>query len=289
MNASWDGEVSHTIVCSAFFLYFRAQVLVSDILPRVQSRFLNHRHAISFLHHFNITATDVNRVIRKVASIVPWVDSLNIPAYDRDGVIERSLLSKDGLHLSFQGTYHVASVIRDRVLNALHSRDIQSLQTIMTKTTIQPSAKLVSEVKETIPSQLTVKTEHLPDSVSKVDETIGYQLSVEKESMPGCVSEVATSIQSPPPTKHEPLPKFVVEVVETVGLCCFPTAANETFVQTQIEPVTEVGKPIQRQPAFKNKTDNQSLTCDDQSVYRQIGGGNVEPSLKEGDTFSSYE
>ena len=208
------------------FLYFRAQVLVSDILPRVQSRFLNHRHAIIFLHHFNITATDVNRVIRKVASIVPWVDSLNIPACDRDGVIERSLLSKDGLHLSFQGTYHVASAIRDRVLNALHSRAIQSLQTITTITTIQPSAKLVSEVKETVPSQLTVKTEHLPESVSKVDETIGYQLSVEKESMPGCVSEVARSIQSPPPTKHEPLPKFVGEVVETVGLLLFSNCSK---------------------------------------------------------------
>ena len=39
--------------------------------------------------------------------------------FEKNGEIQKHLLSRDGLHLSFKGTRYVSSVIRDSVVNCL--------------------------------------------------------------------------------------------------------------------------------------------------------------------------
>ena len=127
--------------------------MVGDILPRLQSRFYQHHHTASFLNHFNFTAYTVNRVLCTVASIIPWVHCINFPAFIENGVIQNQLLSRDGLHLSFQGTRYVAHVIRDRVLYTMRTKVVSGV-----KTRHEPTTKSADNNQASRQNQPTTKS-----------------------------------------------------------------------------------------------------------------------------------
>ena len=214
-----------------FSVDFRAQVLVSDILPRVQSRFKNQQHPQSFLDLFNFTASDVNRVLGEVEKIVPWIKCVNFPAFVESGKIDTKLLSRDGLHLSFRGTSYVSSVIRNSVRKSLGSQATLSKEQPTGQN--PPISELQSENRET--------TSH---PTTEVRQTTGQPTTDVRKTTSQPTTDVRTETTSQPTT----------DVRKT-------TSQPSTNVRrTTSQPTTNVRKTATHPTTNKRKTTSQPTT-----------------------------
>ncbi len=103
---------------------------MSGILPRGDNNFPNARQDASFVSAFNSVARDVNERLRDVERVVPWVKFVNHEEFtDSNGRTRRHMLSRDGLHLSPEGTMSVASRLEHELI-----RDIDApRRTVSTK------------------------------------------------------------------------------------------------------------------------------------------------------------
>ena len=104
--------------------YYRVTVMVCGILPRDQNLHHNGRRLSSdFLMKVNEVAAEVNRCLRRVEQNVPWMKFVDIPGFISSSGINRSLLARDGLHLSYKGTDHTVKVIESAVQLQLKVRE----------------------------------------------------------------------------------------------------------------------------------------------------------------------
>lgn len=95
------------------------RIVLSAILPRVQSGYDNNRRSEDFLNRFNNIANEVNQTLRRATQSMDRITFVEFPRYIVQGEIQRHLLSKDGLHLSFEGTEYVVSTIEDQIFRTL--------------------------------------------------------------------------------------------------------------------------------------------------------------------------
>lgn len=98
---------------------YRCRILLSAILPRAQSGFDNNRRSDDFLTRFNNIANEVNQTLRRATQSMSRISFVEFPQYIVNGEVQRHLLSKDGLHLSFEGTEHVVSNIEDQIFRTM--------------------------------------------------------------------------------------------------------------------------------------------------------------------------
>ena len=106
-------------ITNVVFFNSSCRILVSAILPRAQSGFDNNRRSEAFLNQFNNIANEVNDTLRRATRSMDRITFVEFPQYVVHGEVQRRLLSKDGLHLSFEGTEHVVSSIEDQIFRAL--------------------------------------------------------------------------------------------------------------------------------------------------------------------------
>ena len=101
--------------------------MLSEILPRAQNEFEGQHLCDSFLNDFNSIASGVNSLIEQRAFLCPWLRVISYKRFFlRDGSIDRTMLSRDGLHLSIKGTKTVASVIQKAVIDFIQEEEIKS-------------------------------------------------------------------------------------------------------------------------------------------------------------------
>ena len=89
-----------------------AKVIVSEVLPRSQNKFPGGHLSKKFLTDWNRDATSVNFGIIGLAAETPWLEVLTHEEFHTAYGVASCLLSRDGLHLSFDGTHQVAENIR---------------------------------------------------------------------------------------------------------------------------------------------------------------------------------
>ncbi|XP_052268751.1 uncharacterized protein LOC127870135 [Dreissena polymorpha] len=92
-----------------------ATILISELLPRARNRFNGNGYRQDFLEHWNYDAGVVNKLLREFASKVPWVRVIEHPEFHTMFGANVYLLSRDGLHLTIDGTNTVASNIETAV------------------------------------------------------------------------------------------------------------------------------------------------------------------------------
>ncbi|KAL4233383.1 hypothetical protein ACF0H5_008064 [Mactra antiquata] len=81
-----------------------ATVFISEILPRSQNQFIGCNLRPEYLVKWNRDATTVNTLLNQRVQSVLWIRLIRHPEFHTTTGPRRSLLSRDGLHLSFQGT-----------------------------------------------------------------------------------------------------------------------------------------------------------------------------------------
>jgi len=87
-----------------FFYFSRCIILISSILPRGNST-LSHKTGPSLLQNLNNKATYVNECLQTITKSNRSIHSIDNSDFSlQDGRVNRQLLSRDGLHLSFSGT-----------------------------------------------------------------------------------------------------------------------------------------------------------------------------------------
>ena len=98
---------------------YSCRILLSAILPRTQSGFDTNRRSEDFLNKFNNIANEVNQTLSRATQSMDRIQFIEFPQYIVSGEIQRHLLSKDGLHLSFEGTEYVVSSIENQIFRSL--------------------------------------------------------------------------------------------------------------------------------------------------------------------------
>lgn len=97
--------IQYTSITYIFFHFFsRCVILISSILPRGNST-LSHKTSPSLLQNLNNKAKYVNACLQTITNSnrsIHFID--NSDFFLQDGRVNRQLLSRDGLHLSFSGT-----------------------------------------------------------------------------------------------------------------------------------------------------------------------------------------
>lgn len=97
--------------------------MISGILPRAQNDFPGKQLSDGFLERFNRIASEVNDRLRHFANIYSQLWYTDHPEFVVDELINRQLLSRDGLHLSFRGTEDVFRTIC-RTISFIEKRKI---------------------------------------------------------------------------------------------------------------------------------------------------------------------
>ena len=97
--------IQYTSITYIFFHFFsRCVILITSILPRGNST-LSHKTSPSLLQNLNNKAKYVNECLQTITNSnrsIHFID--NSDFFLQDGRVNRQLLSRDGLHLSFSGT-----------------------------------------------------------------------------------------------------------------------------------------------------------------------------------------
>ena len=99
-----------------FFSTFRCYIVISEILPRIQNRFsggqkLSNENLIKIQHITDAT----NKYMCDIAKWDEKLQFLTYPNFVCGGVINEELLSRDGLHLSYEGTQYVVDQIKETI------------------------------------------------------------------------------------------------------------------------------------------------------------------------------
>ncbi|XP_060074976.1 uncharacterized protein LOC132554682 [Ylistrum balloti] len=82
-------------------------VVLSAILPRGDNRFGDKLVRQDYIDRINRMAKEVNRALAYISSRYALLEFVGHREFMEKGVLNRSLLSRDGLHLSFSGTMSV--------------------------------------------------------------------------------------------------------------------------------------------------------------------------------------
>ena len=97
--------IQYTSITYIFFHFFsRCVILISSILPRGNST-LSHKTSPSLLQNLNNKAKYVNECLQTITNSnrsIHFIDNSDL--FLQDGRVNRQLLSRDDLHLSFSGT-----------------------------------------------------------------------------------------------------------------------------------------------------------------------------------------
>jgi len=102
-------------------------ILLSGLLPRVDNQFPGAMPRHDFLQDINNRAYQVNNCLpASLQTRIPKLHYVNHSSFIQHGEIQRHLLSRDGLHLSFKGTAQVVADIEKAVLN-LHNTEPTSI------------------------------------------------------------------------------------------------------------------------------------------------------------------
>ena len=100
-----------------FFSTFRCYIVISEILPRIQNRFsggqkLSNENLMKIQHITEATN-------KYMCDIAKWDEKLQFLHTQIfcvcGGVINEELLSRDGLHLSYEGTQYVVDRIKETI------------------------------------------------------------------------------------------------------------------------------------------------------------------------------
>lgn len=113
-------QIYYRLVNSLF--PFSTKVYVAEVLPKAKSFFPGKKSSASFLRQVNPTALDVNRRLLQLQVDCEWVRIVTFPEFMKSGSPNRSMLSKDGLHLSPQGSRLVATRLEHHFKNILTAR-----------------------------------------------------------------------------------------------------------------------------------------------------------------------
>ena len=121
----------------------KLQQLTSDIwdinptatilLPRVDNQFPGAIPRHDLLQDLNNRAYQVNNCLVSLQTQIPKLHYVSHSSFIQHGEIQRHLLSRDGLHLSFKGTVQVVSDIEKAVLE-LHNTETTSIWDIQLPT-----------------------------------------------------------------------------------------------------------------------------------------------------------
>ncbi|XP_053406440.1 uncharacterized protein LOC128559236 [Mercenaria mercenaria] len=115
------------LLCEHFHLRSpSATILVSEILPRAQNLFTGCHLRKEFLDHWNYDAGAVNRLLHSLSTELQWIRIIEHTDFHTLFGANRQLLSKDGLHLSYEGTQTFTSNIEEAVRAVPTSRPAET-------------------------------------------------------------------------------------------------------------------------------------------------------------------
>ena len=103
-----------------------ATILLSGLQPRVDNQFPGAMPRRDFLQDLNNRAYQVNNCLASLQTQIPKIHYVSHSSFVQHGEIQRHLLSRDGLHLSFKGTAQVVADIEKAVLE-LHNTNNKHL------------------------------------------------------------------------------------------------------------------------------------------------------------------
>ena len=110
-----------------------ATILLSGLLPRADNQFPGAMPRHDFLQDLNNRAYQVNNCLASLQTQIPKLHYVSHSSLIQHGEIQRHLLSRDGLHLSFKGTAQVVANIEKAVLD-LHNTEPTSIWDIQLPT-----------------------------------------------------------------------------------------------------------------------------------------------------------
>jgi len=90
-------------------------ILLSGLLPRADNQFPGALQRTDFIADVNQWAHQLNNCLASLCTRVPQLHYVGHPTFAQNGAIQRDLLSRDGLHLSFRGTSTVVTDIETAV------------------------------------------------------------------------------------------------------------------------------------------------------------------------------
>ena len=100
----------------------KAHVFISEVLPRGDNRFPGARETRDFISGINSQAAELNSILRYAAEQYTRLHFVSHPSFYVDSQVRRSQLSRDGLHLSFNGTKDLVEEIRRDVSIFIYMR-----------------------------------------------------------------------------------------------------------------------------------------------------------------------
>ncbi|KAL4236715.1 hypothetical protein ACF0H5_005099 [Mactra antiquata] len=142
-----------------------ATVFISEILPRSQNQFIGCNLRPEYLVKWNRDATTVNTLLNQRVQSVPWIRLIRHPEFHTTSGPRRSLLSRDGLHLSFQGTSTLVQNI-NRELNyaVVLVSGTNDVGRMVPECIVKDLFDLCDEIKQCSPSATVFISEILPRS-----------------------------------------------------------------------------------------------------------------------------
>lgn len=279
-------------------LNFRAQILVCDILPRAQSGFKENQVEETVLKDINTEVSTVNYAIRLIANLLPWLDYVEFPSFLQNHVIERHMLSRDGLHLSFKATKYVAETITkviSKYLNGCHDTTEQTTYinetlcydaTEVTEDKYSPDETLCNDVHESSSSLDEADCFDGNEADPSLEETLSYNDSegsanlynvgaYDREYSPNISKTLCddnTEDSEDDPSHDKTLP-------------CDDSEANPSRQEILLQRDSEVELNLNN---ILYQETGQCHRGINSSEIRLIGGGNGFPEINAGDKFASF-
>ncbi|XP_052103656.1 uncharacterized protein LOC127737165 [Mytilus californianus] len=100
-----------------------ADIIISGVLPRADNQFPGALLRTNFLTELNQRARLLNTKLQLLATRVPRLHYVGHPSFAQKGTIQRHLLSRDGLHLSYRGTSTVVKDIESAIRHLRKTKD----------------------------------------------------------------------------------------------------------------------------------------------------------------------
>ena len=128
-------------------------ILLSGLLPRTDNQFPGVLQHTDFIADVNQRAHQLNNCLASLCTRVPQLHYVGHPTFAQNGVIQRDVLSRDGLHLSFRGTSTVVTDIETAVSTlhaAIRTIPTTSIWDISTTHTPNPELPMSPNQKQTL-------------------------------------------------------------------------------------------------------------------------------------------
>lgn len=165
-----------------------ADIIIFGILPRAENQFPGALQRTNYLTELNQRARLLNTSLQLLATRVPRLHYVGHPSFAHRGTIQRHLLSRDGLHLSYRSTSTVVKDIESAIRHlrkTMVTHDSHSILDLPTPTPkpATPMPDLTEPAVDQSPYRTALLTLPIPTPTSAPTST-GIQVIEEWPALP---------------------------------------------------------------------------------------------------------